>query len=271
MVYRGQRTRKEISGESTVSPTQGGAALLVEDFDYSNYRVLWKAGVSTQRKSWDFGLTVTTSSVGLFGKGAASYTRSGVGVDVGGGAAASVSVQHQEDLDSHYQSPWSVAGGAALRRGTNTFYATAEWFGKVDPFDVLDTSPFESDPAAEALVKRLHQQARSVVNFGFGFQRKGSERFSYYGAFTTDRTFAAKDDSATNSLSTWDIYHVTAGTSLMVRSVKLTMGAGYSFGSDPRTITTVLVPPAGAPVLTQTPIDVKYSRIRMLVGFDFGR
>ena len=64
---------------------------------------------------------------------------------------------------------------------------------------------------------------------------------------------------------------MTAGTSLMVGSVKLTMGAGYSFGSDPRTITTVLVPPAGAPGLTQTPLDVKYSRIRMLVGFDFGR
>jgi hypothetical protein len=271
VVYRGQRTRKEVSGESMLSSGGGGAALLIEDFDFTNYRALWKAGISTQRRSFDIGLTVTTPSVRLFGSGSASYTRSAVGADLGSGAVSSVSVQHQEDLESTYKSPLSVALGGAYRRGSNTFHATVEWFDKVSPFDVLDTSPFAGDPAAEALVKRLRHQAKSVVNFGFGFQHRESERFSYYGAFTTDFTFANEDDSATNSLSTWNIYHATGGASLMVGSVKITMGAGYSFGNDPRTLMTVLVPPGGAPVLTPTPVDVKYSRIRMLIGFDFGR
>jgi hypothetical protein len=57
----------------------------------------------------------------------------------------------------------------------------------------------------------------------------------------------------------------------MVRSVKLTMGGAYAFGSDARSISTVFVPPGGRPVLTETPLDVKVSRIRMLVGFEFGR
>jgi hypothetical protein len=270
VVYRGQRTRKEVSGEALLPSGQGGAALLVEDFDYSNYRLLWKAGVSTQRRSWDLGLTVTTSSVGLFGSGSASYVRSAVGADLGSGPVSMVSVQHQDDLDSRYQSPWSVAVGGAYRRGPSTFHATVEWFDAVSPFDVLDTSSFASDPAAADLLKRLRQRARSVVNFGFGYQHKASERFSYYAAFTTDFTFADKGDSAANSLSTWDIYHVTAGASLMVGSVKLTMGGAYSFGSDPRSISTVLVPPGGRPVLTSTPVDVKFHRFRMLLGFDFG-
>jgi hypothetical protein len=271
VVYRGQRTRKEISGEAALAASQGGAALLVEDFDFSNYRLLWKAGISTQRESWDLGLTVTTSSVGLFGSGSASYTRSAVGSDLGSGPVVSVSVQHQDDLASHYQSPWSVAGGGAYRRGDNTFHATVEWFGRVDAFDVLDTSPFASDPGAAGLVKRLHHHAKSVVNFGLGYQRKVSERFECYGAFTSDYTFADKDDAGANSLSTWDIYHVTAGTSLLLGSVKLTMGAAYAFGSDNRSISTLYVPPGGTPVLTASPLDVKYSRIRVLVGFDFGR
>jgi serine/threonine-protein kinase len=141
----------------------------------------------------------------------------------------------------------------------------------VSKFEVLDTSSFASDPAAATLVKRLHQQAKSVVNFGLGYERKVSDRFSFYGALTTDRTFADKNDSAGNSLSTWDIYHGTAGVSLVVKSMKLTMGGAYSFGSDARSIPTLIVPPGGAPVLISAPLDVKYSRLRVLVGFDFGR
>lgn len=271
VVYRGQRTRKEISGEAALSASQGGAALVIEDFDYSHYRLLWKAGVSTQRDTWDLGLTVTTSSVGLFGSGAASFTRSTVGANLGGGPAVDVSVQHADDLESDYESPWSVAVGGAYRKDRNTFHATVEWFDSVPGFDVLDTSRFAPDPAAASLRKRLHQQAKSVVNFGLGFQHTVSERFAYYAAFTTDYTFNDRDDSGTNSLSTWNIYHVTAGTSLMVGSVKVTMGGAYAFGSDSRSISTIRVPPDGVPALTPSPLDVKYSRIRVLVGFDFGR
>jgi hypothetical protein len=271
VAYRGQRTRKEISGEAALSPTTGGAGLLVEDFDYSNYRLLWKAGLSTQHETWDAGLTFTTPAVRLFGSGSASYARSAVGADLGTGPTVAVSVQHQDGLESRYQSPWSVAAGGAWRRGRNAFHATAEWFDSVAAFDVLDTTPFAGDAAAAGLVKRLNHQAKSVVNFGAGYQRTVSERFSYYGAFTTDFTFANKDESGTNSLSTWDIYHLTAGTSLVVGNVKLTMGAAYAFGSDQRSVSTLVVPAGGPPALTPTPLDVKFSRLRVLVGFDFGR
>jgi hypothetical protein len=243
----------------------------VEDFDYSNYRLLWKGGLSTQHETWDAGLTFTTPSVRLFGSGAASYTRSAVGADLGTGPTVAVSVQHEDGLDSHYQSPWSVAAGGAWRRGRNAFHATVEWFDSVPAFDVLDTSPFAGDAAAAGLLKRLNHQARSVVNFGAGYQRTVSERFSYYAAFTTDFTFANKDESGTNSLSTWDIYHLTAGTSVVVGTVKLTMGAAYAFGSDQRSVSTLVVPPGGPPALTPTPLDVKFSRLRVLLGFDFGR
>jgi hypothetical protein len=271
VAYRGQRTRKEVSGQATLSPTEGGAALLVEDIDFSNYRLLWKAGVALDRGAWDLGLNVTTPSVRLFGSGTASYTVSTVGADLGQGPTVAVSAQREEDLESRYRSPWAMAAGASYRRGTNRFHATAEWFGSVSDFDVLDTSPFAGKTEAAGLIKRVHHQARSVLNFGVGYERKVSERSSLYGAFTTDFTFADKGDSATSSLSTWDIYHLTAGASLMVGDVKLTMGAAYAFGSDSRPIATLSLPPDGVPVLTQSPLDVKFSRLRVLVGFDFGR
>jgi hypothetical protein len=97
-----------------------------------------------------------------------------------------------------------------------------------------------------------------------------SDRFSYYSAVTTDFTFADKDDSAANSLSTWDIYHLTAGASFVLGSVTLTMGGAYAFGSDARTVTTVAVAPGAPPVLVASPLEVNFSRIRLLLGFDFG-
>ena len=271
VVYRGQRTRKEVSGQAALSPTEGGAALLVEDFDYTNYRLLWKAGLAMQRGAFDLGLTVTTPSVRLFGSGTASYTVSTVGADLGQGPTVAVSAQREDDLESRYESPWAVAGGASYRNGANRFHATAEWFGSVSGFDVLDPAPFADNRAAAGLVKRVHQHARSVLNFGAGYERKLTERTSLYGAFTTDFTFADKGDSATSSLSTWDIYHLTAGASLMVGDVKVTMGAAYAFGSDSRPILVLSLPPDRVPVLSQSPLDVKFSRVRVLVGFDFGR
>jgi hypothetical protein len=272
VVYRGQRTRREIHGAASVSASQGGSAILIDDFDYAHYRLLWKAGLSMQRRSWDLGLSVTTPSVALFGTGSASYMRSAVGGDLGHGPTVAVAAQHQEDLPSHYRSPWSVALGGAYRRGQNTFHATTEWFGSVAAHEVLDTASFANDPSAEALVRRLGHRAKSVVNFGAGFERTVRENFAYYAAFTTDFTFADKAESGTNSLSTWDIYHLTAGISFFVAKVKLTVGVAYAFGNDSREIATLVVPaPGRPPVLTDVPVDVHFRRFRAMLGFDFGR
>jgi hypothetical protein len=272
VAYRGQRTRREFSGGASAPAGSTGAVLLVEDFDYSNYRALWKAGIAVTLDAWDVGLSVTTPSVRLLGSGQASYTRSAIGGDPGTGQiTTAVHVRHEEDLGSHYQSPWSVAAGAAWRRGHNTFHVTSEWFDAVEAFDVLDMGGFAGDPAAARLMGRLRQRARSVVNVGVGFERRAGERFSYYGAFTTDRTFAEKSAEPGHSLSTWDIFHVTAGTSLQVRQAKFTLGVAYAFGDDVRPTTVVAIPPDGPPAVGQTPVDIHFSRLKVLIGFDFGR
>jgi hypothetical protein len=269
VAYRGHRARREVSGESSAGPS--GAVLLVDDFDYGNYRALWKAGVALRTDTWDLGLSLTTPSVRLLGSGSAAYITSAVGGDLGSGTETTVSVRREQDLDSHYASPWTVGAGAAWRHERNTVHATVEWFGAVDAFDVLDASVFAGDPAASRLLGRLRQQAKSVVNFGFGFQRNVSDRFSYYGAFTTDFTYADKQRNGGHSLSTWDLYHVTAGTSLQVREAKFTLGVAYAFGEDPRTLSAIVVPPGSPPELGDVPLDVSFSRLKVLVGFDFGR
>jgi hypothetical protein len=270
LAHRGQRTRREVSGQAARSPDVGAAALLVEDFDFSSYRLLWKAGLSASLGSWDAGLAVTTASVGLFGSGSASYTRSAVGADIGGGRLVEVEVRHHDGLESRFRSPWSVAAGAAWRRGPHSLHGTVEWFGSVADHEVLDTRELANAPAAAGLRRRLQRSVHTVVNLGLGYRRSGGGRISYHGAFTTDFTSADKEESATSALSTWDIYHATAGASLAVGNATLTVGAAYAFGSDERQVSTVLVPDGGPPVLTPLPLHVRFSRVRVLVGVDFG-
>jgi hypothetical protein len=146
-----------------------------------------------------------------------------------------------------------------------------EWFDKVDGFDVLDTSPFAAQPDAAGLLKRLHQQAKSIVNFGFGYQRKVSDGFSYYGAFTTDFTFANKDDFATNS--SLHLGHLPSdgrgvlpgGDREVDHGRRLFLRERSPLDHDPRR------PSGGRPGAHDHPLDVSYSRFRVLVGFDFGR
>lgn len=273
VAYRGQRTRTQVSAESAPPEGDPGAVLIVNDFDYSNYRLLWKAGIALERGPWALGLAATTPGVRLLGKGQGSYTRSAVGADLGGGEPVNVvSSRHEEDLESRYETPWSVALGAAYRQPRSTYHATLEWFGSVAPFDVLDTAPFQGDAAASGLRTRLQQEARSVVNFGAGFERRVSERVSAYAAFTTDFTFADQERTgAGNTLATWNIYHLHGGTSLQTESVKFTLGLAYSFGSDPRNLIVAEVPPGQAPRVQTVALDVSYSRINVLIGFDFGR
>ena len=273
VVYRGQRTRKEVSGEGAVSPSQGGSGLLVEDFDFAELSPAVEGG------GGDAAREVGSRPHGDDLERAPVRERRGV-------------LRHlvdqrrlDERLDRERGRPAPGRARVALRfslvgrrgRGLSTRGRTpstrrVEWFDKVGGFDVLDTSSLRPAPARpRGSSSASTSRRKSVVNFGFGYERRVSDRFSCYGAFTTDFTYADKGDAGTNALSTWDIYHVTAGTSLMVGQVKLTMGAAYAFGSDSRAISTLVVPPGGQPVPRQAPLDVKFSRLRVLVGFDFGK
>jgi len=41
-------------------------------------------------------------------------------------------------------------------------------------------------------------------------------------------------------------------------------------GSDSRRTSVIVFPPEGPPVRDETPVDVSFSRLKVLIGFDFG-
>jgi hypothetical protein len=266
-VYRGQRTRNELSAQG-VNGARGLAVSGVTDFDFGHYRALAKLGLAWTGRSWNAGFSVTTPSLGVMGTGKASYTAYVSGVDADGDAVTDPPILESvtaEDLESEYRSSWAVGAGASWRRKNTRFYASAEWFAPVDRFAVL-TLP--DNPQA---AQRLSQKLESVLNGGLGVEHEVSRELSVYGAFSTDFSAAPHPSESSVSVSDWDLYHVGGGVSFRFGENRFTLGALWAFGSQPRTLQTPVPDDAlPASALDET-IDVEYSRVTFVLGFVFGQ
>lgn len=266
-VYRGQRTRKELSVQGVGTAGESLAVSGVIDADYSHYRTLLKLGVAWQTAGWNAGVSVTTPSLGAFGSGKVGYTLSIAGTDSDGNGLPDppfLAAETAEGLDSEYRSPWAAGFGASRRVGHTRLYASAEWYGRVDRFTVLAV------PAGSAEAAGVTQALRAVLNAGLGFEHVVSDDVSIFGAFHTDFSAAEGGGAANVSISDWDLYHWSGGASFRVRDNRFTLGASWARGHKTRPIASP-VPPASLPGgWLGTDVDIRYSKLTFLLGFVFG-
>lgn len=277
-VYRGQRTRWEESLQLASADGSGVAALSVDDFDYSHWRVLGKAGLAWEGDTTRLGLAVTTPSAGLFGSGKAGFTRSAAGVDLNGDGRSDNLLSNglDENLSARYESSWAVSAGASWRKGSFQVHTSAEWFAAVGAFDVLQgqTGTQTGTPVA------LTQSLRSVVNAGaaveYWFSGVSADRgpasraTALYGSFRTDISAspeAVVDEAAT---SNQDLYHLTAGTAFSLGSSRFSLGVEYTYGSKSRNFGAGGLP-SSVPIIGQpVPIETRTSRWVFVAGYLFG-
>ena len=266
-VYRGQRTRRELSLAAVAPDSASRNAFGVTDAEFSHYAMLLKLGLAWQSARWNAGLSITTPSLGLFGGGKTAYTVSIAGVDVNGDGRPDppiLATDEQEDLDSEYHSPWAVGVGASRHFGRTRVYASAEWYGAVDRFEVLAVAA--DTPGAV----RLGQELRSVLNAGLGFEQSLSDDVSVYGAFHTDFSASVGSASENVSVSDWNLYHWSGGLSFRFKDNRFTLGASWARGSKSRPVDSP-IPPAELPGLgLERNVDIRYSKITILLGFVFG-
>ena len=277
--YRGQRTRWEQSLQLAYPDGSGVAALVVDDYDYSHWRVLGKLGVAWEGARTRLGLAATTPSAGLFGSGRAGFTRSATGIDLDGdGRPDSVLLNGlDEDLGASYHSSWAVSAGGSRRSGSLQVHVSGEWFAPVSTFDVLQGR--SSTNAGSPIT--LTQSLRSVFNVGVAAEywlggvsadRGASSRgTALYGGFRTD--FSASPDVAPNeaAASNQNLYHVTGGTAFSLGSSRFSLGVEYAFGRRNRDLGLGGLPP-GVPVIGEPiPVEVRFSRWVFMLGYVFDR
>jgi hypothetical protein len=173
-------------------------------------------------------------------------------------------------LKSNYPTPLSIGIGTTYKIDKTLLYLSAEWFSKVEEFEVLNTRDFYSQTGAKLIPFKITQQLKSVLNYGIGIEQYFGENFSCYGSFNTD--FTARDPAGGNlSIASWNIYHIMTGANLRIKQSQFTLGIGYSFGSEKFRRNTILSDSAedilASPLFEKTTFE--YRSLRFLFGFTF--
>lgn len=264
--YRGQYTRQQQTVEALGATGFGASLIVANEVDFYDARVLGKIGVYADLGPTNVGLSFTTPSGSLLGSGSVVSNTSLIGDTNGDGIPDSqANVGFGEGLDTEYNSPLSIALGASHRFKKMTLHATVEYFAPVDEYAAVYTPPLPDAPGVTGVAVTYSGAAKEVLNWGFGFEQGFSEKGVFYASFISDYSSYEPVEGKRIVVSTWNIYHLSGGVSLTFGTTDLTLGGGFSWGSDDFNGDVA----QGTPVLPPTviPAAVEYSQLKFIVGF----
>jgi hypothetical protein len=201
-------------------------------YSYLNARILWKIGLAADFKTVTLGLTLTTPSADIHGKGTTgvNYTLTGLDTDGDGVPDDYLASDYRDHLPAHYKTPFSAAFGMTFKVEKIRIYWSTEWFAAVQPYTVVVSGEFPAQSTGEMISTDVTHELASVLNWGVGIEWFYSSRFKGYGSFTTDYS-AKKPGTSTNlSVADWNILHLFTGGELALKKSSVTFGLGYSFG-----------------------------------------
>ncbi len=242
---------------------------------FERYGLLWKAGLAAAYDRWWLGLTVTTPTIGLMGKG-----RFGMQL-----LTSNLPEQEdlfvttdQEDLTARHKRPWSVGAGATYRLKRGNIHLSAEWYSRVPHYVMLQADDYIGQSDGETYQFALYDELKSIVNAGIGLEYAVGEKLSLFASCATDfsvvdtsrTTFSEMKPIAASSIFSADMLNVGGGFILKVKGVDLTLGVTHTGGWE--TFRRVVnFPDEGdtGPVLPEEGEEgrLRWSRWRIVFGF----
>ena len=278
LVITSQKTSSRLSLEVLASGATA-AALRLNQFDYNATSLLWKFGVAWNISPLALGLSITTPRIQLGGKGdrLVEFFNAGGPIDGDEGFQDLLIFDDQRDLEATIKSPLSIGMGAAYEFNRGKLYFSAEWFGKVDLFEVLDPKAFQGQSNGITYHLPVVHEAKSIINYGFGLVYYLSQQFSLYGSFTTDYSYLPDDypglgvypEIAYDSYANWDLRHIAGGASFTIKNkYDIVLGLAYAYAK--KSVDPIIdLPPddLSGPIIGGTPNTLKYRRLNLILGF----
>ncbi len=222
---RSQRLRYGTNFTAT-GETEGVATVNgLRRYDYYDWRVLTKIGLSTSFQRWNVGLTVTTPSLHLFGSGDIGHENVAILRDF-----ETVTTSFQDGLSTNYASSWAIGTGLEYIGSDWKAHVATEWFNRVDTI-VLDAEPFRSQTDSSLVIDPdVTNVMRGLLNVALGFERKWSDTYSGYATFYTDWTGSEVGDGSGTTTTPWNLWTLGAGAIFSVGRSEFTTGLTYKFG-----------------------------------------
>ncbi len=149
-----------------------GSIFVARENEYNHVRVLAKAGLAWRPGRWELGATVTAPGFRVWSNGKSVWNASVAGIE----SAPILSASRQDGLQSTYNAPWSVAGGATWRSDGTAVHSSVEWFSSVDAYDILELEPAPVAGSSTTIPLTFRGEAASVFNYGLGLEQRLGER-----------------------------------------------------------------------------------------------
>ena len=232
LAVRSQFASTRVTSQTMDPAGEATVGLDLRGFDYTDYRLLWKAGVAWHVVGFSFGANITSPSLHIAGSGKGGIDI--LNVDTTGSPGTNEYAVTLQEASSDYRSPISAGFGASYSIAAATVHASVEWFEAIGPYDVLKTSSFVAQGSGATIPAPVLQNLESVVNWGVALEYQISPRTVGFAAFATDYSANFKGSNSNTSFSSWDTYLVTVGSSFTVGKSEFTLGAGYGFGDTDR-------------------------------------
>jgi len=274
--YLAVRSHVSTFQESIEARTQANQIAMAfgsRQYSYLHTRTLWKIGVAADFRDVTLGLTVTTPSLDVGGKGTTGMNATLAGLDTDGDGVPddSLAADYRDGLDSYFQTPFSIAAGMTFKIRKIRVYWSTEWFAALKPYKVVDAEEFIAQTTGETLSTDVSHELAPVLNFGMGLEWFYSSRFKGYGSFTTDYSAKVAETSTNLAMADWDIFHIVTGGEIKLRKSWLTIGFGYSFGSREIGRRPSVLPPDGIEGLWDPfrGLEFRYAIYKMIIGFAF--
>lgn len=267
---RSQRGFMNASAGAVLSNGDIATSRHSDFFKYTHYRLVWKAGIAIGSERGQVGLTFTSPSFGVRGRGEREVveTRTGLDSDQDGVPESVLESDYQDNVGANYKAPVSIGVGYSLRLDGRAIHLSAEWYRRIAPYNVVHVAEAVGQTTGEPIDNNLSGATDGVLNAAVGVEQTFSASLKGFASFATDFSTAIDDAESTLSITRWDLYHLTSGARLRIGRADLTLGVGYIFGSEesPRSRSLVDIDETnflfGRTALT----ELSYRRIQFIVG-----
>lgn len=259
-VYKSSKTFKEVI--TTASPhseeVEGEQGEIIdyyfakastnERLKYSNYRLLMKVGANYQSKVVGVGLNVTLPSVHVKGSGAAykEFVQSNIGLPSQNELTKEILViDGQESVKVNYKDPLAIALGGHYIHNRSLYTFSVEYFAGIEEYKAViaeenpnSTTREEYEQLVEKDFLSAYHAAKSVLNFALGHKRYLNENMLLFTGFRTDyssnKPLSNRNQffSVNSDFLSYNVYHMSLGTSLKLNNTQLVFGVQYSLGRE---------------------------------------
>lgn len=255
-----------------------------QNTDYYNVRYALKLGIVYQNGPWNTGLTITTPSLNMFGNGtlASNIALRNIILNDGEQPISGVGTDRQAKLKTTYKSPFSVALGTNYEKGRSSIGLAIQYFSGFDIYNIMDPAPgsfvrpIELSPEIQSdAFLRLQSGAESVLNAALGYEYQLNDSFSLLGSIRSDMSYYDDDindgPGIKSTISSWDLYHFTAGFTLDRENSSLSLGLLFSTGLRDDYQQNGSFDPDDPDIFigSQTITEAKYSSFGILFGYTF--